>query len=222
MPTAHDDLKRALSNVLWVGGSVCAGKSSVAIILAERYGLRVYHFDRQEPFHIYRSVPERQPHLIAFMAMTMDQRWVLRNPDEMARQAIAQWAEDRFPMVVDDLLGLPGAGAIIAEGAGLFPAQVAPLLSDARAAIWLIASPEFIRQVRTVRGEGVSKATSDPPRAFENLVARDVSMAQYIRRETEQRGLTVVDVDASTVADIADKVEQHFAPVLESRVSATE
>ena len=158
------------------------------------------------------------------MAMTMDERWVLRGPDEMARQSIAQNSEDRFPMVVDDLLRLPGTGAILAEGAGLFPAQVEPLLSDARAAIWLIASPELIRQVRSVRGEGrgVADLTSDPPRAFENLVARDVLMAQYIRREAEQRGLTIVDVDPQTVAGVADKVERHFAPLLESCVTATE
>jgi len=91
----------------------------------------------------------------------------------------------------------------------LFPAQVEPLLSDRRAAIWLIASAESIRQVRSVRGEGggVTNLTSDPPRAFENLVARDVLMAQYTRREAELRGLTIVAVDAQNVADIADKVE---------------
>jgi hypothetical protein len=83
---ANADLKRALRDVMWLGGSVCADKTSAATVLAERHGLRVYHFDRQEPLHICRSVPERQPHLIAFMAMTMDQRWVLRSPDEMARQ----------------------------------------------------------------------------------------------------------------------------------------
>src|SRR6266851_10517392 len=101
------------------GGSVCAGKSSVATLLAERHGLRVYHFDRQEPFHVYRSVPERQPHVIGFMAMTMDERWVLRSPEEMAAHTIAAWSQDRFPMVIDDLLGMAEAGSIVAEGAGL-------------------------------------------------------------------------------------------------------
>jgi hypothetical protein len=214
-----DDLKRALRYVMWVGGSVCAGKTSAARVMAERYALQVYHFDHQEPFHIYRSIPERQPHLIAFMAMTMDQRWVLRSPDEMARQTIAAWSEDRFPMVVEDLLGLPGTGPILAEGAGLFPAQIEPLLTDAQAAVWLVASAEFIRQTRGVRGQGVTRSTSDPPRAFENVVARDVSMAQYVRREAELRGLKVIDVDAETVADVADEVERHFAPVLESFAS---
>jgi hypothetical protein len=211
---SDDSLKRALRNVLWVGGSVCAGKSSAAEVLAARHAWRVYHYDRHEPFHFHRSVPERQPHIIAFMSMTMEQRWVLRPPEEMARQMIAAWAEDRFPMVVDDLLALPGRGPIIAEGAGLFPAQVVPLLSDARAAIWLVASPEFIREVRSVRADAVIRQTSDPQRAFENLVARDIVMAAHIRHEAEQRGFKVLDVNAETIRNVADQVDHHFAPLL--------
>jgi len=68
------------SHVLWLGGSVRSGKTSASAELASRYGLRIYSFDDAEPFHIYRSVPERQPNLIRFMAMTMDERWVLRAP----------------------------------------------------------------------------------------------------------------------------------------------
>ena len=64
------------SHVLWLGGSVCSGKTSAAKDLASRYDLRIYSFDGAEPFHIYRSVPEQQPNLIRFMAMTMDVRWV--------------------------------------------------------------------------------------------------------------------------------------------------
>ena len=158
------------SHVLWIGGSVCSGKTSAAKDLASRYGLRIYSFDGAEPFHIYRSVPERQPNLIRFMAMTMDERWVLRTPEAMAEHALAAWSEERFPMVLDDLRHLPGSGAVIAEGAGLLPQKVAPLMTDHRCALWLVATPDCIRQVRTVRGEGVSQATSDSRRAFENPV----------------------------------------------------
>jgi len=69
------------SHVLWIGGSVCSGKTSASAELANRYHLRTYHFDRAEPFHVYRSVPERQPNIISFMAMTMDERWILRSPE---------------------------------------------------------------------------------------------------------------------------------------------
>ncbi|MDQ6674256.1 MAG: hypothetical protein M3069_26565 [Chloroflexota bacterium] len=182
--------------------------------MASRYGLRIYSFDRAEPFHIYRSVPERQPNLIRFMAMTMDERWVLRTPEAMAEHALAAWSEERFPMVLDDLRHLPGSGAVIAEGAGLLPEKVAPLLTDNWCALWLVATPDCIRQVRAVRGEGVSQATSDPRRAFENLVARDVLMAEHIRHEADRLGLPVVSVDANSLPGIAAIIERHFASQL--------
>lgn len=39
-------LKSALSHVLWIGGSIGAGKTSVARLLADRYALQVYQYDR--------------------------------------------------------------------------------------------------------------------------------------------------------------------------------
>jgi hypothetical protein len=202
------------SHVLWIGGSVCSGKTSAAKDLASRYGLRIYSFDGAEPFHIYRSVPERQPNLIRFMAMTMDERWVLRTPEAMAEHALVAWSEERFPMVLDDLRHLPGSGAVIAEGAGLLPEKVAPLLTDNRCALWLVATPDCIRQGRAVRGDGVSQATSDPRRAFENLVARDVLMAEHIRHEADRLGLPVISVDGDSVPGIAAIIERHFASQL--------
>jgi hypothetical protein len=213
---ASAGIRQALRNVLWIGGSLCAGKTTTARLLAERHTLRPYHFDRQEPFHVYRSIPERQPHVIGFMAMTMDQRWVLRSPEEMAAQTIASWSQDRFPMVIDDLSAMADAGPIVAEGAGLFPENVAPLLADPRTAIWLLPTPEFIRQVRGSRGESVTQSTSDPARAFENLVARDALITQHVRWQAEKRHLTMVNVDADTIVDVARIVESHFSPTLDS------
>ena len=119
----------------------------------------------------------------------------------MAEHALAAWSEERFPMVLDDLRRLPGSGAVIAEGAGLLPEKVAPLLIDNRSALWLVATPECIHHVRTMRGEGVgvSQATSDPKRAFENLVARDVLMAEHIRHEADRLGLPVISVDGDSL-----------------------
>jgi len=211
---AKDSRADTLQNVLWIGGSVCAGKTSAATMLADRYSLRRYHFDRQEPLHIERRVTERHPYLTEFMAMTMDQRWVLRSPEEMAQHTIGLWSEERFPMVIDDLIAMNSEGAIVAEGAGLFPEKVAPLLTDRRAAIWLVATAACIRRIRRVRGEGVTRSTSDPERAFENLVARDTLMAQHVRREAEARGLTVVEIEAEVITGAPAIVESHFAPLL--------
>jgi hypothetical protein len=207
--------KRTLRHVLWIGGSVCSGKSSAAVTLAERFGSRPFHFDQAERSHFERSGPDRQPNMAAWTAMSMDERWVLRSPEDMAQQIIVAWREERFPMVVGDLLAMAGRGSIVAEGAGLFPACVAPLLSETRAGIWLIATPDCIRHVRRVRGEDVSRLTSNPQRAFDNLVARDVLMADYIRRQAEALGLAIVGVDVEALARVPELVATHFESMLE-------
>ena len=40
-----DELQRALSHVYWIGGSGCAGKSTIAKKLAAQYHLAIYHCD---------------------------------------------------------------------------------------------------------------------------------------------------------------------------------
>jgi hypothetical protein len=132
----------------------------------------------------------------------------------MAEHALAAWSEERFPMVLDDLRHLPGSGAVIAEGAGLLSEKVAPLLTDNRCALWFVATPDCIRQGRTVRGEDVSQATCYPRRAFENLVARGVLMVEHIRHEADRLGLPVVTLDTDALDTTAAIVEKHFAPHL--------
>ena len=49
----------------------------------------------------------------------------------------------RFPLVLLDLLALPNDKLIIAEGFGLTPQLIAPLLSTPRQAIFFIPTEEF-------------------------------------------------------------------------------
>jgi hypothetical protein len=57
-------------------------------------------------------------------------------------------------------------------------------------------------------------ASSDPRRAFENLVARDVLMAEHIRHDADRLGLPVVSVDADSLLGIAAIIERHLASQL--------
>jgi hypothetical protein len=208
-----DSLKKRLAHILWIGGSTCAGKSTIAERLAERYQLPAYFFDRREPFHIYRSIPEQQPHLIGFMAMTMDERWVLRSPEAMALHTIASWSTERFPMVLDDLSSMPAEAPIIAEGPGLFPQQVAPLLTRPNQGIWLVASRDLIEQVRHAR-PGLARMTSDPERTMRNIIDRDILIADHVRQGAQTLGLPHIEVDLQNIHQAYAMVEKHFAEAL--------
>jgi len=195
----RDEVKRDLAHILWIGGSPAAGKSTIARRLARAHGVRVYDFDRHEAAHVARRMANAvdYPAYAAFLALSMDQRWLLRPPAEMAEQVIAMWTE-RFRLVVDDLRALPSASPIVAEGPGLFPDCVHPVIADGNQAIWLIPTPVFCRRVRLERDVGSFADTSDPARALDNLIARDVVLAAHVKRRAADLGLTVLEVDGAT------------------------
>ncbi len=205
-----EDNRRALRHVLWLGGIPCSGKSSVAHWLIERYSLQLYHYDRHERAHIARRDPIRHPALCAYEAMSMNERWVTRPVDEMVRATTAAWLE-RFALAVDDLCALPSEPPILAEGPGLLPDSVAPLLVSARQAIWLVPTDGFKRATQPTRGGAPANQTSDPLRAYENLITLDLQLARDVKAGAGELGLTVIEVDGTrSIEQVAREVAGHF------------
>jgi hypothetical protein len=177
-----------------LGGSTCSGKSSIADILGQAYGLQAYHYDRREADHIARSTDTaRFPAINEFIAMSMDERWVLRTPQEMADNAIASWIQ-RFPHVIEDLLVMPTTRPIVAEGPGLFPQLVKPYITNPFHAVWLVASDKVIRDVRTQRPTSIRTETNDPDRAIENLIQRDFILARYNRDQASEVNFKTLEI----------------------------
>lgn len=195
----------------WIGGTGGAGKTAVATALVARHGLQLYHFDDSSPRHTPLARPDRHPELAAFIAMNMDERWLRRSPDEMARNAIAGWTE-RFEFVLDDLLALPALPPIVVEGIGLLPECVVGDAPPERA-VFLVHTPAFLRNARDARQglTSMTRRTSDPARALENLVRRNELLAEHIRTEAQRRGLSVIDVDERLSLERAvELVEEQF------------
>jgi hypothetical protein len=210
-PRDAASLRPRLTHVFWLGGPPDAGKTTVATRLAERHRLHLYVFDRHNAEHHARLDPARQPAMAAFDAMTMDERWVLRSPDEMARTIVASWTES-FWMTVEDVLALPTDPPVLVEGPGLFPECVAPLLTDRRRAMWLLPTDEFKRASAARRDKpSIRHETSDPERATASWLARDLLLGAHVRREAEQRGLPLLEVDGTrSVEETADLLEARF------------
>lgn len=147
--------------------------------------------------------------------MTPDEMWVDPEPVAMAAELITGWAR-RAAFAITDLLALPKAPLILAEGPGFFPEVVAPLLSSQRQALWLVPAPSFKRKIALQRGKPAVRAqTRDPVRATENLIARDLLVTAQIRQAAVQRGLRLIDIDGSLTIDATIAlVEQHFEPFL--------
>lgn len=203
--------------MLWIGGSPDAGKTSIAQRLSEQYGLQHYHFDRREPVHFAQANPEQHPALWAAHPdrMTTEERWLGSSPQEMAEMTIASWSE-RVAFALDELLELPNEPGIVAEGPGFFPDVVLPFIDDPRKAVFLVPEKHFKRASALARGKpGTRDETSEPERATEHLIQRDLLMGDYIRARAEALGLTVYTVDDTRdLEQMIAAVEAHFAPFL--------
>ncbi len=207
------DLRTRLRHVLWIGGGTGAGKSSIATLLASRHGLTRYNYDWHDSRdHTDRTRADRHPHNATFLAMTLDERWLLQAPREMADEAIDIFGE-RFGMVIEDLLAMPEHTLVIADGFGLLPELVHPVLESPHQAIFLLPTPEFRVVALERRGWGSVDGTSDPSRARENRLSRDALLTDHIRGRAVALGLVAIDIDGSrSLSDVAASIEQHFAP----------
>lgn len=210
-PSHEFDLSpQRLRHIRWIGGGSGAGKSTVARLLAKEYGSHLYHCDDTQSAHTARSNAADHPMLYMFLAMTMDERWVKRTPEEMFRTFHGFHGEG-FGLILEDLLDLPTNVPVLVEGYKLLPRLVAPLLSRPDQAVWLIPTPEWRRTALSRRGSlwSIAGHTSDPETALAHLLARDALYTEEAFRQATALHLTLIEVSGSTSLDeLATRVAQ--------------
>ncbi|MFE9604595.1 hypothetical protein [Streptomyces hokutonensis] len=204
--------------MLWIGGAQWAGKTTVAELIAEQHGLTVYHYDYHDARgHQDRRIARRVARGEPVADPTPDQAWLDRSPEEMAAETLAGFPV-RFEWALDDLRALFTGRPAIAEGWGLRPELVAPLLDSPRRMAVLVPTEDFRqRQLRTRPRAGTLKVpVSDPARAQANRVARDRLVAEDAARNARRLGIRVIEVDGTLdAAAVAAAVAEQFAPYLD-------
>ena len=119
-----------LHAALWIGGAPWAGKSTVSNIRAARHGLTAYHYDYHDARgHLDRRAARRARNGSPFADPSGPDR-VRSTPAESARRCLATFAE-RLDFGFDDLRALVSPHPVLAEGFGLRPEVLAPMLDTA-------------------------------------------------------------------------------------------
>jgi hypothetical protein len=106
---------------------------------------------------------------------------------------------------------------MVAEGHGLVPELVAPVLSSKHQAIWLVPTPAFKQASMKCRNKpSFRDEVSDLERATHNLFTRDMLLAERVKAQPQASGLSVFEVDGSrSPEEMAALVEQHSRPFYE-------
>jgi 2-phosphoglycerate kinase len=205
------DSERQLESVYWLGGSPCAGKSSISEIIASRFGLDVYRVDEAFESHAQRFDPLRQVALTKWLKSSWNQRWM--QPVESLVQDVIACYREHFTLVLEDTFALPKRKSLLVEGTALLPAQVAGVLSRPSHAIWLIPTADFQRAHYSKRDwvRSVLAQCSEPEVAFHNWMERDIRFARWIEAEASATHFSLLRVDENrTIEQNAEAVARHF------------
>jgi 2-phosphoglycerate kinase len=209
-----------LHAALWIGGGQWAGKSTVSTILAARHGLTAYHYD----YHDARGHLERRAARRARAGSPSSEYpgpdWVGSTPGALAEECLATFA-DRLEFVFDDLRALVSPHPVLAEGYGLRPEALAPMLDAPDRMIVMVPTEEFRQhQMSTLpRAGALSVDGGDPELAQANRVERDRLLAEHAVRAARKHGVHVLEIDGSRDAEaVADDVARHFAAYLPPRI----
>lgn len=111
-------LRQKLNHIYWLGGSPCAGKSSIADSLAQRYGFQIYRCDEAFFRHEKIVTLEHQPVFYRLTHLSDEELWMLRPVEQQVVEEIALYREE-FPLILDELLCLPRSKPIVVEGAAV-------------------------------------------------------------------------------------------------------
>ncbi|WP_020573497.1 hypothetical protein [Actinopolymorpha alba] len=206
-----------IGTTLWIGGAQWAGKSTIARILARRHGVTAYHYDYHDARgHYDRLIARHVRRGEAWKEPDPESMWVRHSPEEMAHEVLDGFSE-RFEWTLDDLRGLVSGRPVVAEGWGLRPELVAPLLDSPDRMLVMVPTEEFrAYQLATLpRAQALSAPLSDPERGQRNRIARDRIIAEDAVGSARRLGIRVLEVDGSHDAEeIATAVAHHFAAYL--------
>ena len=192
----------------FIGGSPCAGKSTICDLLATRHGLRSYHCDEHYDAHLERakagSVLAMLKHLtwqdifVTWSLETMIET-ALKANQELAAFALEDVRQMDTPM--------------IAEGMALMP-ELLDQLEPRANAVYLVPTETFQREHYAQRqwAQSLMASTNDPTGVFEKWMARDAANARTIAGQARALGFPVLEVDGAwDVMEVLGWVERQFS-----------
>jgi hypothetical protein len=194
-------------HVLWIGGAPGSGKTTVALRLARRHGLRLYSADTRTWVHRDRALAAGNAAARRWEALSPGERGRCASPAELLAMSLHA---ERGAMVVDDLRALPAAPLIVAEGSTLPAWAVSAGIADRSRAVWLIPTAAL------QRARLAGRATAEP------RVRLYLLLGELIAREASEHAVPTLPVDGSAgVAATTEAVARLFAGALGAGPLAT-
>ena len=184
--------------ILFIGGSPCSGKSTVAELIAQEYGAFYFKVDELLGELIETAASRGGIACTAVRKLTSDGIW-LREPSIQCEEEFQIYSE-LAPLIFDKIAQLNN-DFIITEGAAYTPQVMSS--RNAGSYITIVPSPEFqiSRYKEREWVQYVLADCSDKEKAFDNWMQRDVLFAERVKAECEKSRIPCSVNDGSRSVD---------------------
>ena len=178
-----------------LGGSTCAGKTTISQILSEKYGLTVYHCDEYLGKHIEKSNAKEHPNLNRAKKINWNDIFCMETEDYL-NWVIGLYSEE-FDMILEDLDNLSDGKPILVEGVNLLPQLIKDHLIDETHVCFVVADDLFYQSHQIHRKEFYERinACTDSEQALINYKNFDLAYGKYIMKEAERLDFKILVVD---------------------------
>jgi 2-phosphoglycerate kinase len=198
-----------LGDQMWIGGSPCSGKSTIASLIAASRNVPLYSCDDAFDRHAAMVEPAAGPTLKKVTTMSVGDR--LDQPIDVQVSDVFQLFREEFPLILRDLGDIDGAAVV--EGAALLPALLAAQNIARDRAVWIVPTPDFqrfhFRQRQWARE--LLAPLADPQAAFDRWMRRDAAFATLVAEQARDLGYPVITVDGTvSIAEVASAVDHGF------------
>lgn len=195
----------------YIGGSPCAGKSTVAERLAQNYGLTYFKVDDLLQKYMEQGAADGRPACKNAAEMSAEQTW-MRAPEIQCQEEF-QIYEEIFEYILADLDQIDGKNGIITEGAAYVPALMKKLGLPGDSYLAITPTADF--QVSHYRERPfvpyVLADCRDKERAFRNWMDRDILFAREVRRQCQEMHFASILNDGSLAVEaLTDAAAAHF------------
>lgn len=200
-----------MTKIYYIGGSPCSGKSTIAEMISEQYGLYYFKVDDYLDEYIRRGDASNKPLSSQVLKLSADETW-MREPMVLNKEELEIYREI-FDFIIEDLGKIEAPNGIITEGAAYLP----ELMNDIKVAfnsyVCIVPTKDFQYHHYRLRSwvPEVLKDCTDKEQAFENWMERDALFAVSVKEKADKLGYKTIVVDGTIGADhIYEQVVKWF------------
>lgn len=203
--------EKRMKNIYFIGGSPCAGKSTISEIIAKKYDLYYFKVDDYLEKYMQLAANNNKPLCKKNLSLDSDGIW-MRDPKLQANEEFGIYKEI-FDILINDLEKIDCNKPIITEGCAYIPTLMKNLGIATTRYLSIIPTKEF--QISHYQKRfwvpDVLKNCSNKDKAFKNWMERDHLFALEIKKQCDKENYKVIINDGNINIDkMINEVIKHF------------